>query len=314
MRLIWGFGLSEPEGVEVVRRGGFWSDWRRMLPEIWGRWIGSSINLPDSRRRIRIHSTANHAAWERVAVDFLRGRRDGLSFVKRTRSTELYRGVMPGLPPFALKTMTIKPRPFDRLLHILLGPRNMRVLRSCAVLARGGFAVCRPLCLFEEWRAGLFERSVFISAWDQDARSVFDLLSSTRDIGGLRERRTLLRWAAREIARVHAAGIAYGDMNLHNLLAQRKEGGWRFVWVDTEGTQARGRLSARRRAKNLSQLISHAGPLSRRERLMMLGIYGSRLNCGRGHLRYLAREAIRRRDRHRFDGELPCCRALPTSA
>lgn len=154
------------------------------------------------------------------------------------------------------------------------GSRARRVLRGAAILKAGGFARPEPLAAAEARLMGAVQASCVISEALEDAR----VMSQVVLAGGRRRfhhRREVLAAVAREIRRLHDAGLYTLDLQETNLMMNRGDGAeWKIHFVDLEDFRRARIVSMRRRLLNLVHLDRTMGRfLPRTQRLRFLYNY-----------------------------------------
>jgi len=125
------------------------------------------------------------------------------------------------------------------------------------LLARG-IPTAEPKALVERWRWGLLVEAALVTA-------KLDLMPLNRFVEetalGPSEKDELTVALARFVRKLHDLGVYHNDLKGHNILVERRtdsdvpeDGGrWTFYLVDLDGLRF-GRVSERRRLKNLAQL------------------------------------------------------------
>jgi Lipopolysaccharide kinase (Kdo/WaaP) family len=171
--------------------------------------------------------------------------------------------------------------------------RARRVLRGAAMLEAGGFAHPRPLAAAEFVRLGAIRASVVISEALADA----EILSTIALAGGrrtFRRRIAISHAVAREIRRLHEAGIYTRDLQETNLMLRGgPEGPWTIYFVDLEDFRRVRTVSHGRRMLNLVHLDRTIGrflPRSQRVRFFYyyLGAKPPRAEARRRVAQFLA--------------------------
>jgi len=146
------------------------------------------------------------------------------------------------------------------------GSRASRALRGAAILDRAGFAHPQPLAAIEFRSFGLVRASYLISEALTDAR-ILSLFALT-DGRNFRRRKWISQRLAREIDRVHQAGIYTRDLQETNLMLAASGDEIIVHFVDLEDFRRVRRVSSRRRMLNLVHLDRSIGRfVSRSQRL-----------------------------------------------
>jgi len=153
-------------------------------------------------------------------------------------------------------------------LRRLGGSRARRVIRGAAILRAGGFARPEPLAAAEARALGAVRASYVISEPLDGAR----VMSQVVLAGGRRRfhhRCAVLATVAREIRRLHDAGIYTLDLQETNLMITGGDGPeWKIYFVDLEDFRRARVVSMRRRMLNLVHLDRTIGRfLPRSQRL-----------------------------------------------
>ncbi len=164
----------------------------------------------------------------------------------------------------------------EGLIERIRGSRAARSLKGAAILADAGFARPAPIAALETRFAGSVRASFLLSDALGEARPLS--LFVDRRLGAARRdfrwRREVSRRVAGEVRRLHESGLFSSDLQETNLMLERGRDGLRIYFVDLDGFRRLGRVSWRRRERNLIQLDRSAGRfLSRAERLRFLYDY-----------------------------------------
>jgi tRNA A-37 threonylcarbamoyl transferase component Bud32 len=173
-------------------------------------------------------------------------------------------------------------------------------------LAARGFETPELVAAVDVRRAGILLRSFFITR-EVAAAETADLrwraILADRDGGRRRAARRVLARALGDLfRRLHAAGVYHNDLKDVNVLVTGTDDAPRCVLLDLERVRFSGRLSRRRRVKNLVQLARTLGrEASASDRMRFLAVYlGAHAN--RAERRALARAVVRqaaRKDRRK---------------
>ncbi len=151
-----------------------------------------------------------------------------------------------------------------------------REWENSRALEAAGFRVAGLVAYGEELKP-LWETFSFIITEAAPGQTVEQFLRECRDRA---ERRRVLDALAREIRRLHEAGLATPDLFLRHLFVDIARGGPEFCLIDMARLDQMGSLSARRRARDLAALNVSA-PLwlvSASERVRFLKVYAGRLD------------------------------------
>jgi 3-deoxy-D-manno-octulosonic acid kinase len=141
----------------------------------------------------------------------------------------------------------------DRYLR---GHRAFAELRATERARRAGVRVPEVVAA-AEYRAWPGYRAALATLWIPDARELAGWLA-----GGPAESAAVLREAGRQIARMHAAGIAHPDLNLRNLLVADAADGREVHLIDFDRARAfPGAVPGPRRARDLRRLARSARKL-----------------------------------------------------
>ena len=149
-------------------------------------------------------------------------------------------------------------------------------LRGAEMLTRAGFLVPAPLAAREEIIAGAIKTSLIFSEPLNTAR-VFSRFIERGHAPAERERqlrRETLAAVAGCVRRLHDAGLFTSDLQETNLMIDQADGAVRIHFVDLDGFRQLGRVSWKRRRRNLVQLDRSVGRfMTRTERLRFLRVY-----------------------------------------
>jgi tRNA A-37 threonylcarbamoyl transferase component Bud32 len=146
------------------------------------------------------------------------------------------------------------------------GSRAARALRGAELLERAGFAHPRPVAALE-WRSlGAIQTSYVLNEKLADAR-ILSLFALT-DGRDFRRRKWISERLARELRRLHEAGLYTRDLQETNLMLAAKGDEIVVYFVDLEDFRRAHRVSLRRRILNLVHLDRSIGRfVSRSQRL-----------------------------------------------
>jgi len=188
----------------------------------------------------------------RTRAGLLKGPDGAWVFVKRVRTGSWVRG----------------------LIVAARGSRVRRWLQGAAMLSKAGFNRPAPLAALEVRRAGAVSESYLVCEALNDAT----VLSGAVLGGGrvhFRSRRSLLSAVAREVRRLHDAGLYTLDLQETNLMVQERDGAPpRISFVDLEDFRRVRSVSWHRRLLNLVHLDRSIGRfLNRPARLRCLYDY-----------------------------------------
>ena len=225
-----------------------------------------SAELPETpaglSRAVQIHETVKSSRREMSGFGRLAERR---VFVKRD-TRRGWRGA--GRPwPAAAE-------------HALRGSRQERAWRRANALLVRGVRTARPLVWLDVSHGLLGRESLIVSeALDGRWRPLDAAVAETRGV----EHTQLVAAVAREVRRMHDAGISDRDLKAQNILVQCVAGRWLVAIVDMVGVRVhRGQVNHLRRMRDLMRLAfswsgigvsGQARGLSRTDRLRFLKTY-----------------------------------------
>ncbi|HEX4208973.1 MAG TPA: lipopolysaccharide kinase InaA family protein [Candidatus Binataceae bacterium] len=150
------------------------------------------------------------------------------------------------------------------LIARLRGSRAMRILRGATVLRAGGFAHPRPLLAAEERAYGAVRASWVASEALPDARVMSHFVLA--DGRNFYRRQWLSTLVAREIRRLHDAGLYTLDMQETNLMLEAAGGEVQIYFLDLEDFRQTSHVSWKRRMRNLVHLDRSIGRFASRSR------------------------------------------------
>lgn len=165
---------------------------------------------------------------------------------------------------------------FDGLLERMRGSRAARSLDGAALLRRLGFHCPTPLAAMESRLAGSVRASYLLSEALTNATTLSAFIDRDRDprCRDPRWRTAVLAAVAREVARLHGAGLFSSDLQETNLMLEETAESFRVYFVDLERFSRRDAVPWERRVRNLVQLDRSIGRFARRsERLRFLYTY-----------------------------------------
>lgn len=198
---------------------------------------------------------------------------------------------------------------FTGMLHLGLS-RALEELRVTARAEASGAPVPHVVCLALWPAVGPFWSALIGTREERGARDLYEVLAATEDASA---RRPLLREVGSAVRKLHDAGVAHRDLQLHNILVAEEGGKRRIVVIDLDRASyhSKGRLSSRLRARSLGRLFrsvvknglwrEHVG---RRELAAFLAAYTARDRALRRELRgFVGAERVKlalHRLRYRF--------------
>lgn len=149
---------------------------------------------------------------------------------------------------------------------LVRGSRAARALRGAAILDHCGFAHPRPVAAFELRSFGLVRASCVISEALHGARILSRF--ALADGRNFRRRKWISERLAREIRRLHEAGVYTRDLQETNLMLAATGSDITVYFIDLEDFRRARRVPARRRMLNLVHLDRSVGRfISRSQRL-----------------------------------------------
>jgi tRNA A-37 threonylcarbamoyl transferase component Bud32 len=188
------------------------------------------------------------------------------------------------------------------ILARLAGSRALRALRGAEILAAGGFRHPAPLLIVEDRVLGSIRASYILTAPLRSAQVLSAVAIGRRRSLALRKKAS--QQVAREIRRLHDAGIYTRDMQETNLMIENRDGEFILYFVDFEDFRRVASVAMRRRMINLVHLdrsIGRFAPRAHRVRFFYNYLGGRpRRNEARRLVRQFA--AIRARIERRSGG------------
>jgi hypothetical protein len=164
---------------------------------------------------------------------------------------------------------------YRRVEWLFAGTPARRCWRRSRELVAAGFRVAPPLAFRETWVGGMPADCYFVTAALDGAEPAGAFWDAKARRSPIRQRAALLRALAAELRRLHDAGFYSRDANADNVLVRvRAEGACEFFLLELENVRSLGRVSERRRVKNLVQLHRPVhGRVRRLDRLRFLRAY-----------------------------------------
>ena len=150
------------------------------------------------------------------------------------------------------------------LIARIRGSRAVRIVRGAGMLRAAGFACPRPLLAVEERAFGAVRASWVASEALPDARVMSAFILG--DGRNFHRRQWLARIIAREIRRLHDAGLYTLDMQETNLMLEAAGGEIRIYFLDLEDFRVARPVSWERRFRNLIHLDRSIGRFASRSR------------------------------------------------
>jgi tRNA A-37 threonylcarbamoyl transferase component Bud32 len=213
--------------------------------------------------------------------------------------------VAPGVVPVP-HAIYIKRYNVFALRHRLASPFVMsgalRALRGATVLRRSNIASAVPLAAVERRDRGVLTKSFFISEEIIGGKTVDaywrDELQFLSGAVGMRRRREFLVRLGQLFQVLHGRQIYHNDLKDANILAAPRYQTASFFLLDLEGVRQYGRLSAKRRLKNLVQLHRTFGRYLRQtDKLVVLKNYLGNSFGERGTRRRWVKKILQQSDR-----------------
>jgi tRNA A-37 threonylcarbamoyl transferase component Bud32 len=174
--------------------------------------------------------------------------RPGICSSSRTRSYGCRRTSSSASSPFATASIVVAPPLHEEQVRARsrsISSSTQRGVRVAEVVAAA------------EYRARPGYRAALATLWIPEARELAGWLA-----GGAPGSAEVLREAGRQIARMHAAGIAHPDLNLRNLLVAEGPAGRAVHLIDFDRARAfPGAVPGPRRARDLRRLARSARKL-----------------------------------------------------
>ncbi|MGH7855416.1 MAG: lipopolysaccharide kinase InaA family protein [Candidatus Binatia bacterium] len=152
-----------------------------------------------------------------------------------------------------------------RLVSPLVQSGALRSLRGAKVLHEGTIATAKPVAAVESRFCGMLRNSFFISEEIAGGKTAdaywIENLQEYKNRGACKQQRAFLRQLAALFHSLHARRIYHNDLKDANILVvnNRRDESIEFFLLDLEGVRQCGRLSERRRIKNLVQLYRTLG-------------------------------------------------------
>jgi Lipopolysaccharide kinase (Kdo/WaaP) family len=156
------------------------------------------------------------------------------------------------------------------LSQIARGSRASRSLRGAKILTESGFHCAQPLAAMNAIESGAVRASYLISEALRNAQllSHFALGRAGEPRHGYARRKSVSDALARELRRMHEAGIYTRDLQETNIMVENIAGALRFYFLDLEDFRRVSIVPRRRRMLNLVHLdrsigrfVSRAGRL-----------------------------------------------------
>lgn len=217
----------------------------------WAEFLGRAEAVIDSPRFLQVKAEG------RTRAGFVSSTNGTAAFLKISEARSFAAGVI------------------DRLR----GSRAARALRGAKLLREAGFPCPRPLAALDIIEMGGVRRSYLLSEALEDAEilSHFALGRSAAHRHGPARRKAVAEALAREIRRLHDAGLYTRDLQETNVMVRKERDGLRFYFLDLEDFRRARTVSWRRRMLNLVHLDRSIGRfVSRTGRLHFLYSYAGR--------------------------------------
>ena len=231
-------------------------------------WTTFHRRVPGTGRRLRVHCSRDDTQWAELAPAYWNDALPDIHPFRESRAARVHLGRIATEPLYFKRFLSRGAS--DVLKHLLRPSRAMRACIAGEALRGLGFRTPEPCCVIEAPHAGAVVESALITRAIEDTFNLYDWFHEDR--GEIQEKRDLLHAYGTEIGRMHACGIFHGDMRKSNALCHAGEGPRRFYWLDNERTRV-GRLSQRRRVKNLVQVNMERDGVTRTDRMRFWKAY-----------------------------------------
>jgi hypothetical protein len=157
------------------------------------------------------------------------------------------------------------------------GSRAARSLAGAAMLSARGFAHPEPLAAMDSYRLGAIRASYIFSRALPRADTLSRFALGPNEIKGrdVRRRKRISDTVAKEVRRLHEAGLYTNDLQETNIMVEDDEsGGFKIYFIDLEDFRQATTVSWERRILNLVHLDRSIGRfLCRAARLDFLSVY-----------------------------------------
>jgi len=185
------------------------------------------------------------------------------------RVTRLVRAELPELPGVPVIIKNFQPRNLKQSLKDLFrSSRAHRAFYRALLLQKHNIATPTPVAAGETRLGCWLKESYLIAEEVPHARTLYEWRNSAKHA---HQKKTLMRAAAKMLARLHDAGFAHGDPNISNFLVRGQPyPSPDLIVIDLDNIQPRRRISARLAARDASRLLRH---LSHYERLWFVAQY-----------------------------------------
>jgi Lipopolysaccharide kinase (Kdo/WaaP) family len=220
---------------------------------------------------------AESAAWRAVierADEILSGAE--CRIVKDEGRTRAGIVVLKGMPPAFIKRTTVSSRGRG-IAARALGSRARRALSGAQILRAARIPHPRPLAAMDLTEAGAVRASYLVTIALAGADTLSRFALGPRGVKGrdARRRRRILDAVAREVRRMHDAGVYTLDLQETNVMVAEDEAeGFRVYFIDLEDIRCARSVSWKRRMLNLVHLDRSIGRfLCRAARLAFLYSY-----------------------------------------
>jgi len=155
--------------------------------------------------------------------------------------------------------------------------RAKKAFKAGHMLLRENFHTPRPV-LFGIKKKYFFISKIFLITESVDGERTYEYIKKYYKMPMsselIKEKRSMICAAGKEIGRLHKSGIFHGDLRVGNILISGAGDNTRFFFIDNERTVKKNRLPEKYRLKNLVQLnmlgLSH---ISRTDRLRFILSY-----------------------------------------
>jgi hypothetical protein len=185
-------------------------------------------------------------------------------------------GLIRGAEPIFIKRVDV-PSWSRGIYARMFGSRAARSLAGAAMLSARGFAHPEPLAAMDSYRLGAIRASYIFSRALPRADTLSRFALGPNEIKGrdVRRRKRISDTVAKEVRRLHDAGLYTNDLQETNIMVEDDEsGGFRIYFIDLEDFRQATTVSWERRILNLVHLDRSIGRfLCRAARLDFLYAY-----------------------------------------
>lgn len=145
-------------------------------------------------------------------------------------------------------------RIFDKIRFCFIRSKAYRALKVAAKLETININTPQPVAAIEQRSFfNVLKKSYYITEYIPCMHSLYDIInSSDQELRG--KLAVILPYIAKDIRKMHDAGIIHNDLSSRNILIEKIDNHPKFYFIDLNRCRIKNKLSVRQRMKDLARL------------------------------------------------------------